>query len=441
MKTKNFQSIVRKSITSFITIIIFGMSAINADYAEYSNTLIPCLCYSDDYTSEYYPVKFYVSNPASTAYQFAIDDLGGTLNISWYNFSPGGYWWYPNPGWGGYMETYYIDLSGKTIYNNPGLIKFSYTIGKNDIQPGATRTFRFKYKRKTTQGGNWSSWIYGSTFSVGISDPFNINGSDLVCTSPNQTYTVTGYPEGSSFNWAKSSNLTQVGGSTSSTYTVHASQSSTSEEGNVQVIIHSSGCNFLKVKELWVGVPYYGGGNIYITGGYGGYPSPFPCVYNYGTRYGVQLSEIIPHANSYDWSGLVQSLYEYGTAATFIPNNLGPPYYGSGYIQVVGINQCGSSAPPISAGYGPCGGFMASPNPADSYVDINIDPEKIDPAKLTPNVEYILSIYDNTGLVKNTAQFKDFPYRITTESWKEGVYFIQIQFNDENYSLPITIEH
>jgi len=196
-------------------------------------------------------------------------------------------------------------------------------------------------------------------------------------------------------------------------------------------------------KDLWVGPPNpQTDPSVQINGGYGGYPSPFPCIYTYYTRYGVNLNKTIPGTTQgYDWSGLVQSLSEYGMGATFIPMNPGAPYYGSGYIQVVGINQCGSGIIPLAHGYGPCGGLMASPNPADNYVDINIDPERIDPTKLASNVEYVLYIYDNMGVAKNTAQFKDFPYRINTGSWQEGVYFIQIQFNDEKYSLPITIKH
>jgi len=196
-------------------------------------------------------------------------------------------------------------------------------------------------------------------------------------------------------------------------------------------------------KDLWVGPPNpQTDPSVQINGGYGGYPSPFPCIYTYYTRYGVNLNKTIPGTTQgYDWSGLVQSLSEYGMGATFIPMNPGAPYYGSGYIQVVGINQCGSGIIPLAHGYGPCGGLMASPNPADNYVDINIDPERIDPTKLASNVEYVLYIYDNMGVAKNTTQFKDFPYRINTGSLQEGVYFIQIQFNDEKYSLPITIKH
>ncbi len=84
---------------------------------------------------------------------------------------------------------------------------------------------------------------------------------------------------------------------------------------------------------------------------------------------------------------------------------------------------------------------MASPNPADGYVDIDTDPERFDPAKLAINTEYLLYICDNMGVAKYTAQFKDFPYRINTSSWQEGIYFIQIQYDGEQYSLPVNIKH
>lgn len=127
-------------------------------------------------------------------------------------------------------------------------------------------------------------------------------------------------------------------------------------------------------------------------------------------------------------------------ATKFVPSNPGPPYYGSGYIQVVGNNECGSSVP-VQCGYGPCGGFMAAPNPADNYIDIIINEEFISAESLNPGSEYILTMVDKMGEVKYTAEVREFPYRINTSYLEEGLYIINLIYDSEIISMQVIIEH
>jgi hypothetical protein len=270
-----------------------------------------------------------------------------------------------------------------------------------------------------------------------------VTGDDFVCWNNPKQYFLNDFPAGATVTWSHSSNLKKL--CSYSNWIVVLPYTSVSQGvGFVKARIQlEPSCDFGSFqKDVWVGKPYSTG--EYLIGGYMTYPSPLPCIYTYGIYYAFQLSgqiEGTQGTNGYVWSGLYASLEKIAwNVAKFVPNYPGPPYYGSGYIQVTGSNECGTSIP-VASGYGPCGGLMAIPNPADTYVDIDIDPEKFDPAILTLDIECVLTVYNDIGVAKNTARFKDFPYRINTESWQEGVYFIQIQYDGKQYSLPVTIKH
>jgi|GEM_PF-1840791 len=395
---------------------------------------------------------FNVSLPQSHSVTLLCEGYGNKNTAAFTNMTTGSFWHFSvTQGAGNIVLTnlYYVPLYPFAIEDTVGWIyqiigssgnvEIYFSFNASSRNPGAYRIINFNYSYYDEWEDKWKDFT--KTFAITVNN-LTITGNEPVCYSSNRTFTVSGHPGESTFNWSKSSNLTQVGGSTSSTYTVHALSSLSSSEGSVQVIVHNSTCNWTKSRTVWVGKP--NSTDEYLIGGFMSYPSPFPCIYTYGINYGLQLSGVIDGTqgtNGYVWSGLYASLDRITWyAAKFVPNYPGSPYYGSGYVQVTGSNECGTSIP-VSEGYGPCGGFMAIPNPADTYVDIDIDPDKFDPAKLSLDIEYVLYIYDNMGVVKSTAQFKDFPYRIITESWQEGVYFIQIQYNGDNYSLPIQINH
>jgi len=84
---------------------------------------------------------------------------------------------------------------------------------------------------------------------------------------------------------------------------------------------------------------------------------------------------------------------------------------------------------------------MAVPNPANDYVNIIIDPEKFDPDRLSKGLECTLDVFSETGPIKYTFNINEFPYRIETGSWPAGVYIFNIQFEGENYALPVSISH
>jgi hypothetical protein len=93
--------------------------------------------------------------------------------------------------------------------------------------------------------------------------------------------------------------------------------------------------------------------------------------------------------------------------------------------------------------YWDCGGgyFMASPNPADSYIDIDVDKEKKTADGVSVANEYALTIIDKMGMVKYTDEFKEFPYRINTGELPEGLYIINLLYEGKISSIKVVIEH
>lgn len=144
-------------VTIILATPILGFNLVLGDEITSNNTSIVCRCYpTTTFTNEYDAISIDVSQPPSTAYLFDLEDLGGSLDMI--NFSLGvPYHWYYNSSWGGYMLDSYYNEIGQRFFYNPGKLRLSYTINKYDVEPGATRTFRLKYKKKTTQGGSFSS--------------------------------------------------------------------------------------------------------------------------------------------------------------------------------------------------------------------------------------------------------------------------------------------
>jgi len=93
--------------------------------------------------------------------------------------------------------------------------------------------------------------------------------------------------------------------------------------------------------------------------------------------------------------------------------------------------------------YWDCGDgyYMASPNPADRYIDIDVDQEKMTAEDSSPGSECVLKMVDKTGMVKYTDEFREFPYRINTSNLPEGPYIINLIREGKMFSIQVIIEH
>ncbi|MFW5761823.1 MAG: T9SS type A sorting domain-containing protein [Cyclobacteriaceae bacterium] len=81
------------------------------------------------------------------------------------------------------------------------------------------------------------------------------------------------------------------------------------------------------------------------------------------------------------------------------------------------------------------------PNPAGNYFDIDIDKEKAGIDDLSRNIEYMLTITDNMGMVKYTDRVYEFPHRVNTRNLSNGVYIIRVVYEGNSYSARLVIDN
>lgn len=199
-----------------------------------------------------------------------------------------------------------------------------------------------------------------------------VNYTKFMCTSEKKTFELINYPRNNATNWFFPINNAPFTVVNKGKIADVTATTSASEDYVLKVTVE--GCiNKTYSKNILVGPPK-NTLNLQIEGGSQYYPSPFPCIYENQSQYGVHVDQIIPGATNFEWSGFVNYLNtENHLNASFSPVPEGAPYYGSGYIMYTASNSCGSEI--LSVGYGPCYSYSISPNPADDYIEITFNPE------------------------------------------------------------------
>jgi len=83
--------------------------------------------------------------------------------------------------------------------------------------------------------------------------------------------------------------------------------------------------------------------------------------------------------------------------------------------------------------------FVLYPNPAESFVVVDIMKDKFSSEKISYEEDCTLTIMDKVGISKDIVKFKGFPYTLDTSKLKEGLYFVIIQLNDIRATLQLVI--
>ncbi|NQU88471.1 MAG: thiol protease/hemagglutinin PrtT [Mariniphaga sp.] len=257
-----------------------------------------------------------------------------------------------------------------------------------------------------------------------------ISGEAYVC-SPNETYSVS-IPTSTSVTWSKGSCLYQIGGSTSTTYTVYPTSTSASCSSWVRATIkNSQGQTCMTwTKDLGVNGPRYEDVefDLYTSGGS---PVSYMCPNTYYHIYlnndgGCSLSD-------YSWSipAAWDSMYQYQNMISVYTNNsLG------GMIEVYATTCCQADTKVIIDyfGSGYCGGYYSmsfSPNPTTSETSVLIEPTS-EETKFDENEEWELEVYNSSQLLKEKrTKLKGKETKIQTVGWKEGIYIVRIKYKDE----------
>jgi len=275
-----------------------------------------------------------------------------------------------------------------------------------------------------------------SAVSQVVSTVASVNGSSLTCNSPS-VYTINNLPADLTVSWTKSSNLTQIGGNTGTTYTVKAISSAQSGTGWVRATLNVGCGDVTMEKTFWVGLP----SAVAISG-----PSEL------GTN-------TIGTYRSYDEAGKwrLWNIWQYmyvdwiSPSPDVILNVCKFETKGiEGFITVVleRENTCGTklstkSVRIISGGGGgdpprsPGSPYKVYPNPAVNTLTIEYD-ENITAEKLNSN-ETEIYLYDKFMKLYKHKKQHGLPITLNISDLKSDVYILRIMAGDQIYEEKIIV--
>ena len=190
--------------------------------------------------------------------------------------------------------------------------------------------------------------------------------------------------------------------------------------------------------------------SISVIDSYGGSPPKYGDIYYIcpNTIYHIYYNNYDSNCSTWDYDWVLpygwSEYWRYGNMISVNTNDY--PY---GMLEVWGKTCCESQSQSgiklktqYFYDYYECGEyFMAFPNPANSYVDIDINREKMAEENIRTDARCTLTLYDKTGLVKYKTEFRGFPFRIETVNLPEGVYLINLLYDGRIYSMRIVIKH
>jgi hypothetical protein len=290
---------------------------------------------------------------------------------------------------------------------------------------------------------SWTHHMYGD-FDVTIIEPI-LSGSDLVCYSPNRTYTLSNYPDPSELDyidWDLSSNLYEVS-STSNSVTVRALNSSTSGSGWVKPKYYMQSHDWIECpkKDIWVGKP---GQPITI-------PSGYPTVeMGLNEIMGISVRSSNGATGGYTWSatGSIDLL----STNPSVVGTVEATSLGNGNFYVTSQNSCGTSptgggAVYVTFGGGQLGPLMVYPNPAVDFISIEVDETRMDISDKSVEEQLkdlgknaYLRILDPYGETKLMQKYGCETYlQINVGMLDPGMYTLQLISNKEVFSTTIVI--
>jgi Zn-dependent metalloprotease len=290
--------------------------------------------------------------------------------------------------------------------------------------------------------------VTNAWYAVGVGNSYSmISGSTLVCSSPNKTYNLNGYPSGATITWTNSDNLEYVSGQGTSSYIVKAKSGSTYYgPAWVKVTTTSGSCTTTETKDIWAGAPVCtpsGPEEGYIYNSYLFYA-------NAGT-----LSE----PTSYNWvlnPVLDNHLYSYGSYADISFYSEYPGYQvlaratntcGTGEYGVTNISISDGSKGSLEIDKGK-EGYSLYPNPASRSITITIinnsdaDLKSLDSKldKEEPSTFYI-RVIDMSGVEHFKTIGSGDTYTFPVNKLKNGRYIVIIDTGNKISKLPLVINN
>lgn len=331
--------------------------------------------------------------------------------------------------------------SGASLFNQNGLVVGQLAgYDENDCTSGDDNDVCFCSQPEAQFGRFDLSWAGGGTDETRLSNwltnvpavtqvstiPIpSISGPELLCTSG--TYTLNNAPS-TTVTWSASPS-TYVSPSSGTGTTANISKVIS---GDV-TITFSVGCGNPNDFSYTFHTGTYSSSDYEVSG-----PSSASCdsyvYYTIPELVGVtSINWIWP----YDWS------YSRGQGTRYLDLITGD---NGGMVGARVNNTCGvggSYDMLYTSVYGYCGGYyMAFPNPASNYVEIDINPEAIEMNAMSTDSEQekLIKVYDEMGIIYYSSEFKKLPYRLKTNKLPEGNYVVQIIDGQNTSSIQIIIE-
>jgi len=432
-----------------IAILVFFSSIFSSLYGEIwddeqYNYQITCGCYPSNFATTYSAVRFdthlYVGGDR---YEFEFVEQSGDLEINYFDKYIDPAYWY-HDAWGYYPTS---------PINYTKYMKLYFNVLKNDIEPGASRTFKLRWKTRHVGVATWSEWEYTDPFTVSVSD-IDVSGqSGTLCTT-SRTYSISA-PSGYSTTWSFSNSSLVTTSSGTGTSALLTGSCNVTGDGVLTFTMTQSNCptfqasrtinvngpdpTDLSFRALYTdGSPAPKSGSIYLL-----------CPY---THYHIYLDNDISYScgvSNLTWTIPANWTKNYQYA------NMISIYTGAspgGQVIVKGQTCCASCGSNMSlltgyfGNYYNCGGYyMAIPNPGSEFIDIDFSPEAAELKETSSSIDLEIKLVDKMGTVVCSDNVYSFPYRINTGKLPEGNYVVMIRdkkASTKTYdSFQVVIEH
>jgi Zn-dependent metalloprotease len=392
----------------------------------------------------------------------------------------GNFWINPNCG----TPTRWNDYCG--VHTNCGVMNYWFyllSVGGNDINDngdcyyingiGMTKASKIVYKMERDYldeesdfadartysiqaarnlygtGSNEEKQVTNAWFAVGVGNRYPVSGPNIVCTS-NSTFSITNtIPPSATVSWAVYPiNLVTPYSGNGSSATFHSTCSYIGNATITFTITNWNDCSTIQMERNFVAGgpdPYDVELDILYSSGQ---PAPKQAVFLLcpNTTYHIYIMNNSSCSTSnYVWTipSTWIKYYQYNNMIS-INTNSQP----GGQIMVDATTCCTNCSSKrilidYVGQYWDCGGgyYMASPNPADSYIDIDIDKGKMTAEGLNVGNEHVLTMIDKMGMVKYKVEIREFPYRMNTSNLPNGLYVINLINENREFSIRVMIEH
>lgn len=256
---------------------------------------------------------------------------------------------------------------------------------------------------------------------VRVKEP-TLSGNWPICYNGSKTFTLSGYPTSDIdyMDFEISSNLYEIS-STSNSITVRAKTSSTSGEGWIKPKYYMDCSEWRECPKTDVFVGKFQ--SIFVEG------TPDVCP---NSLYVYEAEVPLGHKSSYTYSWEYPSgWYKYSQwtnhlhlQTPILPGNM---TYGTVRVDINnGCGPSGLSGITVYPSYS-CGGYyMASPNPAVIYTEIDITSENAKALETSYDSNITLTVVDKMGSPVMKVNVESLPYKLNTGILQNGEYIIQI---------------